>query len=107
MTTKKYAYLLASIILFAIWCIDLLSFMTLELIYHYAKLMYLLIGPFIIIGCLIELSPDSKTKNTRKTCSICGEYITQDEDSIHYKPKNAEDDTEDYCEKCKHKVANK
>ena len=69
--------------------------------------MYLLVAPFVIFGYLIELSPEPKKTNTNKICSICREHITQDEDSIHYKPKNTGDDTEDYCEKCKHKVVNK
>lgn len=105
MTLKKYEYALLIIVLFAIWCVNLLNFLSVEEIWLYTKLIYLICCPFCIFGYLLELFPGNTNANTKKTCDICGEYITMNEDSIHYRPANNGDNTEDYCEKCKSKIA--
>lgn len=104
MKKQNYIYLTVGIVLFIVWCVDLLSFFKLPDIWYWIKGGYLLIGPLIFAGCFFEACSE-ENKETRKTCNICGEYIIKDEDSLHYIPKNGKYDTLDYCEKCKPKIA--
>jgi hypothetical protein len=104
MKKENYLYLAAAIISMVLWLTAIQLIIGLKEIAIIVGGCYCAFG-WILVAMFVCLSiPTKEDEYTVKKCSICGEKIKKNEQSLHFVRSDANGESYDYCEKCKGKI---